>query len=189
MQSKLVNVWDPLVRSLHWTLIGAFAVAYASAGDEWLRVHALAGYVVLGLVLVRVLWGFVGPGHARFSSFVRGPAAVKDYLQDLVLLKAPRYLGHNPAGGVMVVALLATLLLTTLSGLALYGASLQAGPLAQWMTGAIWLQADWLEETHEALAHLCVILVLFHIAGVIFDSFLHRENLVKAMITGIKEKS
>jgi cytochrome b len=189
MTTDSTTVWDPLVRVLHWALVAAFAISWVSAEDEWIPLHVLAGYVVLGLVLLRLLWGFVGPVHARFSSFVRTPAAVKDYLKQAVLLRPPRYLGHNPAGGAMVVALLATLLLTTASGLALHGASLQAGPLAQWMTGATWLHADWLEEAHEALADLCVILVLFHIAGVILDSFLHRENLVRAMVTGKKEKS
>ena len=99
-----VKVWDPLVRVFHWTLVIGFFTAYFTEGEEeTLFLHTWAGYTVAGLVLVRLLWGFIGTRHARFSDFVRRPTVVKDYLSDVLRLKPQRYLGHNPAGGLMIV--------------------------------------------------------------------------------------
>ena len=97
------------MRVFHWSLATLFLVAYAT-GDEVEKVHIAAGYAIAGLVAARILWGFIGPPHARFSSFVRRPREVFDYLRDVALLRAPRYIGHNPAGGAMIIALLATLI-------------------------------------------------------------------------------
>ena len=179
-----VQVWDPLVRFFHWSLVLAFTVAYAS-GEEWLALHVAAGYAIGGLLIFRIVWGIVGPGHARFSDFVRSPTAIRAYLQDLVRLRAPRYLGHNPAGGAMVVALLASLALTTVSGLALYGSAEFAGPLEGFVSHATFW-ADALKGLHEVAANLTVLLIVLHIGGVLVSSVLHRENLVRAMITGSK---
>ena len=185
-QTNTVLVWDPLVRLFHWSLVAGFAVAYLS-GDEWLSPHVWSGYLVGVLVLFRLLWGVVGSRHARFSDFVRGPAKVRDYLRGLLHGEAPRYLGHNPAGGAMIVLLLLGLVATTLSGLALYGAADQAGPLAGLVpTGHDWHEA--LEEVHEVAANLTVALVVVHILGVIVSSRLHGENLVRAMINGRKPR-
>lgn len=96
-----IQVWDPLVRLFHWSLVLTFTVAYAS-GEEWLALHVATGYAIGGLLIFRTVWGIVGPRHARFSDFVRSPAAIRAYVQDLVRLRAPRYLGHDPAGGAMV---------------------------------------------------------------------------------------
>src|SRR5579884_3772962 len=103
-----VKVWDPFVRVFHWSLAGLFLIAFVT-GDEIEKVHIAAGYVIAGLVAARILWGFFGPRHARFSSFVRPPKEVLGYLRDILLLRAPRFIGHNPAGGAMIVALLAML--------------------------------------------------------------------------------
>jgi cytochrome b len=119
--SDEVRVWDPAVRIFHWSLVLAFALAYVS-GDEWLRVHVLSGYVIGALVAFRVLWGLVGPRYARFSSFVASPAVALEYLWLAVRFRAPRHLGHNPAGGLMIVAMLLSLAATTLTGLLVYGA-------------------------------------------------------------------
>lgn len=184
---KRIKVWDPLVRIFHWSLVGAFSVAYLSGeGDEWLGVHSRAGYTVLGLVLVRLLWGFVGTPHARFSDFVQRPAVVVGYLKQVFTLRAPRYLGHNPAGGAMIVLLLVSLLLTTLFGLATYGAAEGAGPLAGLLAGTTKAQAHALEEVHEFCANFTLLLVGLHLAGVVVESLLHRENLVAAMFSGNK---
>ncbi len=94
------------VRVFHWSLVTLFVVAYATA-DEIEKVHIAAGYAIAGLVALRIVWGFVGPRHARFSSFVQSPRKTLAYLRDLALFRAPRHLGHNPAGGAMIVALLA----------------------------------------------------------------------------------
>lgn len=187
--SQEVRVWDPLVRLFHWSLVLAFAVAYLSGegDDEWIRLHELSGYAVAGLVLFRLLWGFVGTRHARFSDFVFSPATVLAYTRDLLRGQARRYLGHNPLGGAMVVALLIMLTLATFTGLIAYGAGEQAGgPLAPWLGRADPWAAEAFEEIHEFSANATLALVALHIAGVIVSSLLHRENLVRAMFTGRK---
>ena len=180
-----VKVWDPLVRIFHWTLVIAFFIAYFTE-DDLLKVHVWAGYTVLALVLWRLLWGVIGTRHARFTDFVCRPATVIQYLKSVIALHAKRYLGHNPAGGVMIIALLVALLLTTVSGLAVYGADQGVGPLAAWMTGVSEFGEDVLEGIHEFFANLTLILVFAHVAGVAVSSLLHRENLPRAMITGYK---
>ncbi len=183
-----VRVWDPLVRFFHWSLAATFAVAFLTE-DELLSVHVWAGYIVLGLILFRLLWGLVGPQHARWSDFVKTPAEIIAYLKDAVGLRAARHLGHNPAGGAMVVALLLSLAATGLTGLAVYGAQELSGPLAPMLGG---LSAGWgdvLEDFHEVLANLTLLLVILHLAGVAFTSLLHRENLVRSMITGMKRRT
>jgi cytochrome b len=181
-----ITIWDPLVRLFHWSLVLTFVAAYAS-GEEWLALHVPAGYAIGALLVFRMVWGIVGPRHARFSDFVRSPAAIRAYLKDLVRLRAPRYLGHNPAGGAMVVALLASLAVTTVSGLALYGSAEFAGPLQGLVSHApFW--ADVLEGLHEAAANVTVLLIVLHVGGVLVSSVLHRENLVRAMINGRKAR-
>lgn len=113
---KEVKVWDPLIRIFHWTLVIGFTVAYLT-GDELTTIHIWSGYLIAGLLLVRLLWGFIGTKHARFRDFIYPPREVAAYLKSLVSGKSRRYLGHNPAGGVMVLLLLTSLVLTTGSGL------------------------------------------------------------------------
>lgn len=180
-----VKVWDPLVRVFHWTLVTAFTVAFLTE-DEWLDLHVLAGYTVLGLVGLRLVWGLIGTRHARFGDFVRGPSIVLAYVGDVIRGRARRYLGHNPAGGAMIVALLAFLTLTSLTGLFAYGASELAGPFAGAFDSPRWV--DPLEELHEVLANLTLVLAGVHVAGVVASSLLHRENLVRAMVTGTKAR-
>lgn len=187
-RAENVKVWDPFVRIFHWSLVAAFAVAYLSGEgeDEWLGLHSIAGYTVLGLILVRLVWGIIGTRYARFSSFVYRPSAVAGYLKQLLLLQPPRYLGHNPAGGLMIIALLAFLMLTSVFGLAAYGAEEGAGPLAGMFAGTSENWAHALGEVHEFFANFTLFLVVFHVAGVVVSSLLHRENLVRAMFTGYK---
>ncbi|WP_097459179.1 cytochrome b/b6 domain-containing protein [Mangrovitalea sediminis] len=205
-ESATIKVWDPLLRLFHWSLVVSFAIAYLT-GDEEGELHVLSGYVVSGLIAFRILWGIVGPRHARFSDFVTGPGKVVAYLRSLAGGKPQHYLGHNPAGGYMVIALLIALAVTCYSGLAAYGAE-GHGPLAdgtslpiasayadednegmendhEGMEGG---ESAW-EEIHETAANLTLALVFLHIAGVFVSSRLHRENLVRAMITGRKNKS
>lgn len=194
-----IKVWDPFVRWFHWSLVAAFAVAYVT-GDEESRLHVWSGYAVLALVGARIVWGFVGTRHARFRDFVFPPRAILRYALSLLIFRAPRYLGHNPLGGAMVVTLLAMLTLTGLSGYLLLPAdggeraSLPVGQFAQlspiapaFANGKHGSRAEkWLKEIHEALAEFTLVLVALHIAGVLVSSFVHRENLVRAMITGRK---
>jgi cytochrome b len=168
-----VKVWDLFVRLFHWSLVGLFVVAYAT-GDEVERVHIAAGYAVAALLALRIIWGFVGPRRARFRSFVRPPREVLAYLCNVVLFKAPRHLGHNPAGGMMIIALTGMLAATCVTGYMM-------------TTDAYW-GAKWVEETHEVLANATVGLIALHVLGVLVASFQHRENLVKAMVTGRKHQ-
>lgn len=182
---KMVRVWDPLVRLFHWSLAASFLVAFLTE-DDLLVVHVWAGYIIFGLILVRLIWGFVGPRHARWSDFIKEPGEIMAYLKDVLRFSALRYLGHNPAGGAMVVALLVSLIATGLSGLAVYGAQELSGPLAPMFSGLSEGWAHLLEDVHEVLANLTLLLVLLHLAGVVFASLQHRENLVRGMITGLK---
>jgi cytochrome b len=200
------KVWDIGVRIGHWVLVIAFAVAYLSEGEpRWL--HVYAGYAIGAWVLLRLLWGFVGPRHARFADFVRGPQAVLAHLRGIAQLKPPRYLGHDPSGGWMVLALLLGLTGTVGSGLALYAVEDRAGPLAGWVGGASSAVGEQrergalqdkddedeeeageeaLEELHEVFANLTLALVFLHIGGVLLVSFTTRENLTRSMFTGRK---
>jgi len=165
------KVWDPLVRVLHWTLVASVLLSWITrdGGGLW---HEWTGYVALGVVAVRFIWGWTGPARARFAAFVRSPAATLGYAQRVLSHREPRHLGHNPLGGWMVVALLADVALTGLSG---------------WLytTDRFW-GVEWVEELHEAFANALLPLVALHVAGVIFTSWRHRENLVAAMVHGRK---
>jgi cytochrome b len=184
MEQGEVRVWDPFVRLFHWMLVLLFTLAYAT-GEDLLSLHVYAGYAVFGLVLLRVLWGVVGTPYARFGDFVYRPSKVIAYVKDTLALRARRYLGHNPAGGAMILLMLVSLLLVSVSGFAVYGIEKGAGPLA--MLGGSGESLEKLfEEVHEFFANLMVLLVAVHIAGVVAESLIHRENLLKAMLTGRK---
>jgi len=192
-----VNVWDRFVRVGHWLLAGGFAIVYLTQ-DDLLTVHVWVGYLVGGIVCLRIVWGFIGSKHARFRDFLYSPRQALRYLLDLVRGRAKRYLGHSPAGAIMVYALLIAVPATTLSGLMVYAYDKQAGPLAgivakqyvgmtkqerRRVAGPV---EDFWEETHEVLANLTLCLVALHIGGVALSSMAHRENLVRAMINGRK---
>jgi cytochrome b len=193
-----ITVWDPLVRLFHWTLVIAFTLAYFSQegpfedllermDENWVQnVHVWAGYTIAGLLLFRLVWGFAGPRHARFGDFVRGPRETLRYVWDVLTLRAPRYLGHNPAGGAMAVILLLSLTITVVAGLMLYGADKGLGPLAGLLLDSSEAAIHSIEEVHEFFANLTLLLVVGHLVGVIWESLLHRENLAHAMITGRK---
>lgn len=170
---EMVKVWDPLVRLFHWSLVALFIFSFAT-GDEWKAAHIYSGYAIAVLLLVRVAWGLVGTRHARFSDFVHSPVTVARFLAESARLKARRYVGHNPAGGAMVIALI-----LMISGIAATGYMMT--------TNAFW-GLEWVEDAHEALVYLTLGLVVLHVAGVVFASLEHRENLVMAMVTGWKRR-
>jgi len=180
-----IKVWDPLVRIFHWSLVTAFTIAYASE-DDYMLVHSYAGYTIIGLLLIRLIWGFIGTTHARFSGFIRPPREALSYLKDSATFKAKHYLGHNPAGGLMIIALLVSLLLTTLTGMSAYGIE-GGGPLASALSGVGGFGKEAFEEMHEFLANFTLFLVVAHVAGVILSSISHGENLIRAMFTGTKQ--
>lgn len=213
--NNTVRVWDPIVRYGHWMLVVAFFTAYL-AEDDFLTLHVWAGYVVGVIVCIRLLWGFIGTKHARFVDFVRSPAETLRYVGDIAANRAKRYIGHNPAGGAMVMALLISVSGTVFSGLVVYAIEEDAGPLAGWIADpsastslprvTSGTQADndeyehdddehedsafeqfW-EEVHELLANATLLLVGLHIAGVLFSSYTHKENLIRGMITGRKRR-
>lgn len=166
-----IKVWDLFVRVFHWSLVASFIVAYLS-GDEGRSLHLVAGYGAAGLVTLRLIWGIIGTPYARFSQFVRGPKAVLGYVGDIVSGREARYIGHNPAGGLMVVALL----------LALVGVSITGHLMT---TDAFWGSEE-MEEAHEIMANGMLVLVLLHVSGVVLASVRHGESLVAAMISGRK---
>ena len=179
------RVWDPLVRVFHWTLVSCFAIAYLTEGDQ-IILHTTAGYIIIGLVAVRLIWGLIGSRYARFSDFVKPPAQVVGYLKSLVAGHPARYLGHNPAGGAMIVLLLIMLIVTTVSGMVFYGAEQWAGPLGGLFHNVDDSTIHLMEEVHEVAANLTLALVVVHVLGVIVGSVVHRENLIGAMFTGHK---
>jgi len=172
---RTVRIWDPLVRVLHWGLALSIAVAWLTyeGGSSIARIHEAAGYIALALIGMRLIWGFLAPSeHARFASFLCSPGQTWAYARSVAAGRENRYLGHNPLGAWMIVALLAT-------------AATAAGSGWLYVTDAYW-GVPWVEALHETSAVLLLVLIGIHVAGVVFTSWRHRENLVAAMIHGRK---
>lgn len=170
VQDKIL-VWDLPVRIVHWLMVLSFAGAWLTAESEsWRLVHVTLGYTMAALVGFRLVWGLIGTRPARFASFVRGPAAVARYLRAALSGRPEHHTGHNPAGALAIVALLLLTALVAASGWATYN---EVGGRS-------------MEDVHELLANLMLAVVGLHVAGVLVGSWLHRENLVGAMITGKK---
>lgn len=171
IDTRSVRVWDLPTRIFHWSLATAFLVAFVTSESEKLRdIHVIAGYSLAGLIGFRILWGFVGGAHSRFADFLPTPGKVVDYLKSLLRGRPQHYVGHNPAGAVAIFLLLAFGLVAATSGYAAYNE----------------IGGHFMEELHEAAANGMMALVIIHVAGVIVSSWLHHENLVRAMITGWK---
>jgi cytochrome b len=166
-----ILVWDAPVRVFHWLMVLTFAGAWLTAESErWRLLHVSLGYTMAGLVGFRILWGVFGTRHARFDAFVRGPRAVARYLGSLLRGRPERHAGHNPAGALAILALLTLALAVIASGWATYSD----------------LGGHGLEELHEAAASAMLAVVGVHVAAVLASSWLHRENLVGAMVSGRK---
>ncbi|ANY84750.1 hypothetical protein BB934_42150 (plasmid) [Microvirga ossetica] len=186
-----IQVWDPLIRTIHWLLAAAVLLNWFTDSPLWL--HTWSGYLAAALVASRVMWGFIGPENARFGRFVRGTSAVFDYVAGLVRVSSRRYVGHSPAGGAMIVALLIMIAATTGTGMASLAAMEGRGPLSAVVerippprTLGQRRPSPLIREVHEVLANVTLALVVLHVAGVVLASCVHRENLVMAMITGRK---
>ena len=169
-----LKIWDPFVRVFHWFLVGGLAVNYFELVRAGKLAHQVIGYVVLGLVAGRILWGLIGTRHARFADFVRAPRQIVAFLRQMATHRDPRYLGHNPAGGAMVLALLLATLLVGTSG---------------WLCRTDWFfGVKWMKEAHEVLANALLALAGLHMFGVLHACWRHRENLVLSMVTGRKRR-
>lgn len=166
-----VRVWDIVVRLFHWTVVTGCVLNLFILDDGGLA-HEIVGYTVAAALVVRVIWGFIGTRYARFADFVPTPKRLGSYMSALVKGREPRTLGHNPAGAVMMLALMALL-----GGVCITG----------WMMGldAFWGE-EWVEEVHETLANGILLLALLHAAAALFESWRHGENLVWSMVTGQK---
>ncbi len=170
IQQRQVRVWDVIVRLFHWSLVASVALAFLT--EDARKLHEFFGYTMVGLIGLRLVWGLIGSHHARFASFVPGPRRLVSYLVDMARGRERRYLGHNPAGGAMVIALLAML-----------GAIGWTGYL---MGTDAYFGDERLEDIHELLANILLVMIGLHVGGVILASLRHSENLVLAMITGQK---
>ena len=180
-----IRVWDPLLRLFHWLLVVGFVVGYFTQTENY-QLHLYAGYGLLGLLCWRLLWGLAGTRTARFSSFLFRPATVLAYLHAMLRGQPPRYLGHNPAGGIMILLMLLCLLVISLSGIALDAGENRAGPLGH---TRLFLYTDLIGEVHVASTNIALALIALHLLGVLYSSLAHRENLVLSMITGRKPAS
>ncbi len=166
-----VLVWDAPVRVFHWLMVACFAGAYLTSESEtWRLLHVTLGYTMAGLVAFRIIWGFVGTRYARFSFFVRRPKAVAAYLRSILARKPKHHTGHNPAGAIAIVGMLALTAAIAPTGWATYN---------EWA-------GEWVAELHEVIANGMLLLIGLHIAAVMVSGWLHKENLARAMLTGRK---
>jgi cytochrome b len=214
--TQFIKVWDIAIRVFHWSLVGCFTLAFISS-ENITNLHVVFGYSVLALVIFRIFYGFVGTRYARFSNFLYPPAEIADYLKGLVKGRPKHYNGHNPAGGLMIAVLLMSLLSLTLTGLKAYGVKGHGPLAEHKISFVSRAFADrdekgesenhikhsrsgkdhsaagenekdefW-EEVHETIAYFTLFLVAIHVGGASLSSMVHRENLIKAMITGRKQ--
>lgn len=170
--TRAIRVWDLPTRIFHWSLVASFAIAFLTAESEKVRdIHVAAGYTLAGLIVFRLLWGFVGGGYSRFAEFLPTPGKVINYLKSLIEGRPQHYVGHNPAGAVAIFLLLGFGIAAAASGWATYED----------------IGGHFMEELHEGASNGMMAIVVIHIVGVIVSSWLHHENLVAAMITGWKK--
>jgi cytochrome b len=181
---RRILIWDVPTRLFHWTLVASFiGVWLTSESDRWLSVHVFLGYLILGLVGFRIIWGITGTHYARFASFWFSPKAALVYARQVLARQAPRHLGHNPAGSLAIYLLLLLALVACTSGILTLGGEEAQGAAAGWLDID---QGRLFKKLHEALANVMMLLVLVHVAGVVVESVLHRENLARSMVTGTK---
>lgn len=180
-----VRVWDLPTRLFHWTLAVAVVVSYVTSGEDGTLfvVHTISGYVVALLLVFRLIWGFVGSAHSRFSDFVYSGRSVKDYARRLLQFDPPRFVGHNPLGGWMVILMLVVLVGTVVTGFLSGDDDGGAGLLLPLIAAP---GGEGLKEVHEFFGNAIIVLAGIHVLAVFADWFMTRDNLVMAMITGRK---
>jgi len=182
-----VKVWDVPVRLFHWSLVLGFVLAYLSAEIHILDVHVLIGYFLIGLLLFRVFWGFAGNQYARFKSFVFSPQETLSYVRSLRSGHPAHYYGHNPAGAVMVFGLLALLAAIFLSGLVTLAVIDFEGPLLFLANQVSDDTSYFFRHAHDFFVDVALLLIPLHLLGVVAGTIQHKENLVRAMVTGMKK--
>lgn len=179
--SRAVHVWDLPTRLFHWSLLALVLVCWFTGEEESLAaVHRIAGEAIAGLLVFRVIWGFVGGERARFADFAAGPGAVVEHIRDLMSSAPRRHLGHNPLGGIAVFLLLAVTATVVVTGL-FSGEDSLAGPF-------VGLWGLELSEVHETSFRILQGLVALHVLGVVVETWKARDSLVPAMITGSKTR-
>lgn len=172
-QINRIKVWDLPVRIFHWSLVACFAGAWLTSDDAE-ALHHWLGYIALGLIAFRLLWGFIGSYHARFANFVPRPGTLAAYVLLVARRREPRYLGHNPAAAMMILFLIAMVALIGTTG---------------WLMTTDWGWGNEVVETvHKGAAQLTLAAVAVHVAAAIYESVHHRENLIAAMVTGVKRR-
>ena len=182
---KQILVWDTPTRLFHWLLVICFAGAWvSSSSDRWLSIHIFLGYLMLGLIAFRLVWGLVGGRYARFTSFVVSPRAAWHYLRDLLAGRDRQYLGHNPAASLAIIAMLVLGVALALTGMFTQGGEERQGAVPGLLSiGA----GGWMKEAHESIAILMLLTVGGHLTGIVVGSWLHKENLALTMLTGMKQ--
>ena len=163
-----IRVWDPLVRVLHWTLV--FCVVSNFLNESGEDLHQILGLIAAAAVTLRFIWGFIGPQYARFSDWFPTPQKLIPYVKALLKNKAPRHIGHNPAGAVMMLVLMAIVITLAVSGYVYVNI----------------LDDDWIMELHEVMSNVLIAAVIAHVSAAIFESWKHKENLIASMIHGKK---
>jgi cytochrome b len=168
---RVIPVWDPLVRTIHWSLVSAI-VLNGFIVEEESRLHEYVGYAALALVVLRLVWGIIGPRHARFTAFPPNPFAALRHVRDTLSGRTAIHLSHNPLGALMVYNIWATVLALCATGI---------------MMGTVrFFGLEWVEELHEAAFAWLMISVVLHVAGVFAETWLSGVALVRAMIDGRK---
>jgi len=183
---RRVRVWDLPTRLFHWLLVILVIISFVTAkiGGNAMQYHEWSGFTILTLLLFRLVWGFVGSRESRFVTFVHGPAAVFRYAVEILRPDSRHYLGHNPLGGWSIIAMLSALMVQVGTGLFANDDIVTEGPLYNWVSKTT---SDWLTRVHKLNQEMIIGLVAIHILAVLFYFFFKRENLLKPMVTGLKQ--
>jgi cytochrome b len=181
-------VWDFPTRLFHWLLVILVIISFVTGniGGNAMQYHEWSGFTILSLLLFRLVWGFVGSQESRFMTFVRSPSVVVRYATTLLRSDSAHYFGHNPLGGWSIIAMLFALLIQTGTGLFANDDIVTEGPLFDWVSKAT---SDWLTRIHKLNQQVIIALISIHVLAVLFYFLYKRENLVKLMITGVKQWS
>jgi cytochrome b len=185
---RIILVWDFPTRLFHWLLVIFVIISFATGkiGGNAMQYHKLSGFTILVLILFRLIWGIVGSGESRFATFIKGPSTVVRYSMALLRKDSPPCLGHNPLGGWSIIAMLFALLVQAATGLFANDDIATEGPLYGWVSKAT---SDGLTRIHRLNQEVIIALVSIHVLAVLFYLLYKRENLVKPMITGVKQWS